>query len=197
MKRYAPATARNSEPIARVLETELPERGTVLEIASGSGEHAVFLARRFPHLVWQPTDLDTEALESIAAWSEDSGLGNIAEPLALDASEERWPIDRADAILCVNMLHISPWSATTSLFAGAAVVLQTGGKLILYGPFLEAGVETADSNLQFDDSLRQRNPDWGLRNTDDVDTVANEHGFIRNARYPMPANNLILVYRRS
>ena len=195
MKRHAPATARNSSPLADVLQRELPGSGTVLEIASGSGEHAVFMARRFPALNWQPTDLDTEALASIDAWAEEAGLTNIRPSLALDASEADWPIDRADAILCVNMVHISPIGATEGLFAGSAAVLERGGPLILYGPYLEAGVDPAPSNLTFDASLKQRNAQWGLRHLEFVDELAKSHGLSRTARYEMPANNLTLVYR--
>lgn len=195
MKRHAPATARNSSPLADVLERELPGGGTVLEIASGSGEHAVFMARRFPALNWQPTDLDSEALSSIDAWAEEAGLTNIRPSLALDASEAEWPIKRADAILCVNMVHISPICATEGLFAGSEAVLEQGGPLILYGPYLEAGVVPAPSNLAFDASLKQRNPEWGLRQLEFVDELARGHGLRRTARYDMPANNLTLVYR--
>ena len=195
MKRHAPATARNSSPLADVLQRELPGSGTVLEIASGSGEHAVFMARRFPALNWQPTDLDTEALASIDAWAEEAGLTNIRPSLALDASEADWPLDRADAILCVNMVHISPIGATEGLFSGSAAVLERGGPLILYGPYLEAGVDPAPSNLAFDTSLKQRNAQWGLRHLEFVDELAKSHGLSRTARYEMPANNLTLVYR--
>lgn len=195
MKRHAPATARNSSPLADVLQRELPGSGTVLEIASGSGEHAVFMARRFPALDWQPTDLDTEALASIDAWAEEAELTNIRPSLALDASEADWPVKRADAILCVNMVHISPIGATEGLFASSAAVLARGGPLILYGPYLEAGVDTAPSNLSFDASLKQRNPQWGLRHLEFVDELAKGHGLSRTASYEMPANNLTLVYR--
>ena len=196
MKRHAPATARNSSPLADVLQRELPGGGTVLEIASGSGEHAVFMARRFPALNWQPTDLDTEALSSIDAWAEEAGLTNIRPSLALDASEAKWPIKSADAILCVNMVHISPICAAEGLFAGSEAVLEQDGPLILYGPYLEAGVVPAPSNLAFDASLKQRNPEWGLRQLEFVDELAKRHGLRRTARYDMPANNLTLVYRR-
>lgn len=197
-KRSAPATERNREPIAGVLARELPPQGRVLEIASGTGEHAVFFAERFPALHWQPTDPSDEALASIAAYRAEYAGGNLAAPLLLDAATPAdWPVKVADAILCINMVHISPWSATEGLFAGAAQILGSeGGPLILYGPYLEAGVETAPSNLEFDASLKARDPRWGLRDAAAVDAVAASHGFARTARYGMPANNIMLVYRR-
>lgn len=197
-KRSAPATERNREPIAGVLARELPPQGRVLEIASGTGEHAVFLAERFPALHWQPTDPSDEALASIAAYRAEYAGGNLAAPLLLDAATPAdWPVKIADAILCINMVHISPWSATEGLFAGAAQILGSeGGPLILYGPYLEAGVETAPSNLEFDASLKARDPRWGLRDAAAVDAVAADHGFARTARYGLPANNIMLVYRR-
>ena len=197
MKRHAPATARNAEPLANVLASELPEKGLVLEIASGTGEHAVFLARRFPQLRWQPSDRDEGALDSIRAWASEAALENIADPILLDAASIEWPIEHADALLCVNMVHISPWEATEGLFAGAAEVLGRGAPLILYGPFIEDGVETAASNLAFDRSLKGRDPRWGLRSLDDLDRLAAKHGFVRPARHAMPANNLTLVYRQT
>lgn len=197
MKRHAPATARNSEPIARILECELPETGLVLEIASGSGEHAVYFARRFPGLSWQPTDRDGEALTSVDAYAAGAGLTNLLPALPLDAAGNAWPVRQADAVLCINMVHISPWAATQGLFAGAAQVLGSGAPLILYGPYVEAAIETAASNLVFDAGLRRQNPEWGLRRTEDLDALAAAHGFIRTARAAMPANNLMLVYRRN
>lgn len=196
MKRHAPATARNSEPLAEVLARELPASGTVLEIASGSGEHAVFMARRFPALDWQPSDRDAEALASVDAWTAEARLANLRPAIALDAAAPDWPIVSADALLCVNMLHISPWDAAVGLFAGAGRVLGSGAPLVLYGPFVEPDVETAASNHAFDQSLRQRDPAWGLRSTADLDRLAAGHGMTRTARCAMPANNLVLVYRR-
>ena len=195
MKRHAPATARNSEPLAEVLAEELPDRGLVLEIASGSGEHAVFLARRFPALDWQPSDVDLEALASVDAWAAEAAVANLRPAITLDAAQANWPIAAADAVLCVNMVHISPWSAAVGLFAGAGRILTSGAPLVLYGPFIEPGRETAPSNLAFDQSLKQRNSEWGLRNTADLDALAADHGLRRTARHAMPANNLVLVYR--
>lgn len=196
MKQHAPATLRNREPIAAVLAQELPARGTVLEIAAGTGEHAVFFAGAFPALDWQPTDPSPEALASIAAYRDEYAGTNLAAPLLLDAAApETWPVTRADAIVCINMVHISPWDATLGLFRGAAQLLGSGAPLILYGPYIEAGVETAPSNLEFDASLKARNPLWGLREAETLDALAAQHGVARTARHALPANNIVLVYR--
>ncbi len=197
MKRHAAATERNSGPIAEVLAPELPRHGNVLEIASGTGQHAVFFARRFPNLRWQPSDPDADALNSIAAWAKDAGLANLAPPVRLDARDPRWPVAEAAAILCINMVHISPWAATEGLFSGAGRILGEGAPLVLYGPYLEDDVETVASNLDFDASLRARNGDWGLRNLSRLDGLAVRSGFARTVRYAMPANNLTLVYRKT
>ncbi len=196
-RRHAPATLRNRDAIAAVLAEWLPKAGTVLEVASGSGEHIVHFAAVFPRLHWQPSDPDPAGLTSIAAWSAEAGLANIAPPLALDASASVWPVDRADAILCINMVHISPWTAALGLFAGAARLLPPGAPLILYGPFIESDVPTADSNLAFDASLRSRDPAWGLRDTGDVKTAADQAGLAFAQRRAMPANNLMLLLRRT
>lgn len=197
MKRHAPATSRNGGPLGDVLAQELPGRGLVLEIASGSGEHALLFANRFAGLEWQPSDSEPASLDSIAAWREENGPANLRAPLRLDAAADEWPIDAADAVLCVNMVHIAPWAAAEGLFAGAARVLPGGAPLILYGPFLEQDVETAPSNLAFDADLRRRDPRWGLRDLAQVDRLARARGFARTARQAMPANNLTLVYRRT
>lgn len=197
-KRESPAAQRNREPIADVLADVLPEAGIVLEIASGTGEHVVHFAKRFAHLDWYPSDPDAEARASIAAHVAQAGLGNVMPPLALDASASEWPLDAADAILCINMVHISPWQATEGLFAGAARLLPPmDGPLILYGPYLEREVETAPSNLAFDQSLKARDPRWGLRDLAEVDALAKRHGLRRTFRVAMPANNLIVVYRKA
>jgi hypothetical protein len=197
VKQHAPATLRNREPIAEVLARELPAGGTVLEIAAGTGEHAVFFAEAFPALHWQPSDPSPEALASIAAYRADYSGSNLAAPLLLDASmPETWPVTEADAIVCINMVHISPWEATIGLFAGAARLLAaSGGPLILYGPYLEADVETAPSNLDFDASLKARDSRWGLRNTAEIDRLAARYALADRARYALPANNIMLVYR--
>lgn len=197
MKQSAPAASRNREPIAQILDQELPERGLVLEIASGTGEHAIHFAERFPKLEWQPSDPDAAARRSIAAWRMESGLGNLREPLALDAASADWPAERADALLCINMVHISPWPATEGLFGAAERLLPQGAPLILYGPYLEEGVATAPSNLTFDASLRSRNPDWGLRDVAALDRLAAATSMTRTRRVAMPANNLVLIYRRN
>jgi SAM-dependent methyltransferase len=196
MKRHAPATARNREPLADILREVLPDGGTVLEVASGTGEHAAYFAGLFPHLDWQPSDADPEALDSIEAWVADSGLSNLLPPVLLDAASDSWPVDRAEVILCVNMVHISPWSATVGLMRGAGRVLARGGPLILYGPYRREDVATAASNEAFDRSLRARNPEWGLRRLEDVtaEAEANELRFERLVE--MPANNVTAVYRR-
>jgi len=196
-KRHAPATLRNRDAIAAVLADWLPATGTALEIASGSGEHAVHFAAAFPHLDWQPSDPDPAGLTSIAAYRAEAGLANLAPPVALDAASADWPVDRADAILCINMVHISPWEATPGLFAGAARLLESGAALILYGPYTEPDVPTAASNLAFDTSLRSRNPAWGLRDTDAVKAAAADAGFVFAERRVMPANNLMLLFRRT
>lgn len=196
-KRHAPATLRNRDAITGVLADWLPATGTVLEVASGSGEHVVYFAATFPHLDWQPSDPDPAGLTSIALYRAEAGLANIAPPLALDASSERWPVDRADAILCINMVHISPWSATLGLFAGASQLLAAGAPLILYGPYIESDTPTAESNLAFDASLRARDPAWGLRDTGVVQAAATDAGFGFTERRAMPANNLMLLYRRT
>ncbi|WFL77879.1 DUF938 domain-containing protein [Altererythrobacter arenosus] len=195
-KREAPAAARNRVPIGDVLAEQLPARGLVLEVASGTGEHALYLAGRFPSLDWQPSDPDPGALSSIAAWREDQQGANLREPIMLDAISKDWPVSSCDAVLCCNMVHISPWEATEGLFAGAARVLEGTAPLILYGPYLEDDVETVPSNLAFDAGLRARNPAWGLRRLADIDALAARHRFERSARISMPANNLILVFRK-
>jgi hypothetical protein len=195
--RTSPATARNRAPILEVLRTRLPANGLVVEIAAGAGEHAVYNAAAFPGLQWQPTDLDDEALESIAAWRADAGLANLLPPLRLDAADpERWPVGRADAVIAVNMVHISPWAATEGLLTGAARILPPGGGLFLYGPYLQDDVPTAPSNQAFDESLRARNPAWGLRRLEAVCAAAAERGLALSERIAMPANNLTVVFRK-
>jgi hypothetical protein len=196
VKRHAPATGRNREPIAAVLTEELPEAGLVLEVASGSGEHAVHFAGTYPYLVWQPSDPDPAARASIAEWKAEAGLPNLRAPFALDAAEADWPGDCAAAIVCINMAHISPQAATEGLFAHAPLLLPHGGPLVLYGPFLEQDVETAPSNLAFDADLRARDPAWGLREGAWLDRLGHAVGLERTRRVAMPANNLTLVYRR-
>jgi hypothetical protein len=192
----SPAALRNREPILAVLRQWLPEHGLVLEVASGSGEHIVHFARALPGLEWQPSDPDARARHSISAWAESEGLPNLRPPLALDAAAEDWPLAGADAILCINMAHISPWAATLGLFAGAARLLPGGGRLLLYGPFIAPDRPLAPSNAAFDADLRARNPEWGLRHTDRLAEVAHGNGLEPIGRVEMPANNLTLIYER-
>lgn len=195
--RTAPSTARNREPILDVLKRHLPEQGLVLEIAAGAGEHALYNAAALPGLTWRPTDLDEGALASIEAWREHAGPPNLLPPLRLDAARpEDWPVRRADAIVAINMVHISPWASTLGLMAGAGRVLPAGGVLVLYGPYLEDGVAPAPSNLAFDADLKRRNPEWGLRRVADVAAAAAAHGLSLAERVEMPANNLTLVFRK-
>jgi hypothetical protein len=196
VKRHAPATERNRDAIAAVLREVLPERGLLLEVAAGTGEHAAYLAPLFPGLRWQPSDPDPEALTSIEAWQADGEAGNLLPPVFLDAASNTWPIDSADAILCINMVHISPWSATEGLMCGAGRLLPAGGPLILYGPYRRAGVPTAPSNEAFDASLKGRDPAWGLRDLEAVQGEAAGQGLGFERLYEMPANNLTLVFRK-
>jgi len=195
VKRIAPAAGRNREPIAAVLREALPASGMVLEVASGTGEHAAFFAALFPRLLWQPSDPDPDALASIRAWREEAGRANLLEPVWLDASAESWPVAAADAILCVNMVHISPWEATVGLMRGAGRLLPPGAPLILYGPYRRAGVPTAPSNEAFDASLRARDPQWGLRALEAVEAQAERNGLRLERVIEMPANNVTAVFR--
>ena len=196
-KRFAPATTRNRDAIADVLAPLLPDAGTILEIASGTGEHLVHFAARFPQLTWQPSDYDGAGLASIAAWSAEAALPNILPPIQIDASAAEWPVPSADAILCINMIHIAPWAAAQGLMAGAGRLLAKNGLLYLYGPYREANLPIAPSNEAFDASLQSRNPDWGLRSVEEVTGLAEMNGLRLEARFEMPANNLSLVFRRS
>jgi hypothetical protein len=195
-RRSAPAALRNRDYIAAVLAEWLPAEGLVLEVASGTGEHVIHFARRFPNLVWQPSDVNEDALRSIAAWQSEAGLGNVRAPLAIDVMTPRWPIDRADALLSINMVHISPWAAALGLLDGAARLLPQGGLLVLYGPWLKDDVETAPSNLAFDADLKRRDPAWGLRRVEEFAAEADRRGFALVETRPMPANNLMLLFRR-
>ncbi len=196
-RRFAPATLRNRDAIQNVLGQRLPSRGLVLEIASGSGEHLVHFARANPpELIFQPSDPTPEARASIDAWVASAGTSNVRPAIELDASTHNWPIDRADAILCINMIHISPWAATQGLMRGAARLLPVGGLLYLYGPYRRNGQHTAPSNASFDEDLRRQNPAWGVRNLEDVTALAISHGFGEPEVFQMPANNFSLVFRR-
>ena len=195
-RRSAPAALRNREPIAQVLADWLPERGLVLEIASGSGEHAVFFAERFPQLEWQPSDVHPHALESIEAWRKAAKLPNVRAPLVIDAALPEWPVQRAEAVLSINMVHISAWTSALGLIEGAARVLPAGAPLILYGPWLQEDVAVAESNLAFDADLKRRDPAWGLRKVEDFAAAAVARGLDLTQTRAMPANNLMLQLLR-
>ena len=194
---YHAHVARNRDPILDVLQRVLLPRGLVLEIASGSGEHAGYFAKALPFLKWQPTDPDAQALASIAAHRAAAGAANLLAPLKLDVTAERWPVERADAIVCCNMIHIAPWAACEGLMAGAARALSSGGILYLYGPYKIGGRHTAPSNQAFDADLRARNPEWGIRDLDDVTALAASHSFVLAETVQMPANNLSVIFRRA
>jgi SAM-dependent methyltransferase len=195
-RRSAPATQRNRDPILGVLRPLLPDAGLVLEIASGTGEHAIHFARHFPALRWQPSDPSPEARASIAAWTAAEGLANLLPPLDLDAASEAWPIAHADAVLCINMIHISPWEATEGLMRGAGRVLKAGQPLYLYGPFRRPGRELEPSNAAFDADLRLREARWGLRELDEVAACAAANGLAFESVVEMPANNLSVIFHR-
>ena len=193
--RHAPATQRNRDPLVDALRPLLPERGLVLEVASGTGEHAVHFARRFPDLEWRPTDSDPAALESIAAWAEARPAPNLRPPLRLDV-REAWPVECADAVLAVNLLHISPWATTEALVAGAARVLPPGAPLLVYGPFWRDEVDPAPSNRAFDETLRARDTAWGVRSLEAVTERADAAGLRLAGVTEMPAHNLLVAWRR-
>lgn len=193
---FAPATLRNRDAILDVLRAILPAQGLVLEIASGSGEHIAHFAAALPGLTFQPSDPSEEALASIAAWTQDPRLANVLPPLRIDAADDDWPIARADAILCINMIHIAPWAATEGLFRKAGAILREGALLYLYGPFRRPGRDLEPGNAAFDESLRERSPDWGLRELDRVEGLARAEGFGAAQVVEMPANNLSVVFRK-
>jgi len=195
-RRHAPATERNREPILDVLRDVLPEAGLVVEVASGTGEHAVHFARGLPGLDWQPTDPDENARASIADWIAAEGLGNVRAPLELDAACEDWPVYAADAVLCINMIHISPWEATEGLMRGAGRILGSGAPLCLYGPYKRGERPLEPSNAGFDESLKSRDPRWGLRELGDVAACADRNGFDLERVVEMPANNLTVIFRK-
>lgn len=195
LRRVAPAAARNVTAIGDVLSEWLPATGLVLEIASGTGEHALAFARRFQALDWQPSDPDPVALTSIEAWRDD-GPGRLCHPLELDAAAPDWPVAHADAVLCINMVHISPWASAIGLLDGAARLLAEG-PLILYGPWIVDGVDTVPSNLAFDADLKSRDPSWGLRSLTAFRGEAGKRGFLFEQCRPMPANNVMLLFRRA
>ena len=195
-RRSAPAALRNRDLIADVLADWLPSAGLVLEIASGTGEHVVHFAERFPALQWQPSDIHPDALQSIEAWRKSAALSNVSPPVVLDASQPDWPVDQAAAVLSINMVHISPWASALGLLEGARRILPAGAPLIMYGPWLKGDIETAPSNLDFDADLKRRDPAWGLRQVGDFSEAAEARGLKLEKTRIMPANNLMLLLRR-
>ena len=192
------AAERNKAAILAVLERVLPRSGLVLEVASGTGQHVVHFAAALPALMWQPTDPDPQARRSIAAWIAGAKLSNVREPLDLNVCAQPWPIDASDALLCINMVHISPWTATEGLFEGAGRVLTVGGLIYLYGPYRVNGSHTAASNAAFDAALRAQDPRWGVRDLEAVTGAAHRHGFHLVETIAMPANNLsVILHKRS
>jgi len=194
--RRAPAADRNKDAILDVLRQVLPDHGLVLEVASGTGQHVVHFAAALCELTWQPSDPDGANGESIAAYVSASGLENVAAPIAIDACDPDWPIDRADAIVCINMIHIAPWAAAEGLLRGSAGLLGPGKPLVLYGPFMRGGRHTAQSNADFDVSLKRRSAEWGVRDLDDLAVLAQRYGLELESVVEMPANNLTVVFRR-
>jgi SAM-dependent methyltransferase len=196
-KGFAPAAERNRQPILGVLVRVLPSAGLVLEVGSGTGQHALFFSERLPHLRWQPTDASSEALQSIGAWVDEAARENLLPPLELDVRWRDWPITTADALLCINVIHISPWETTEALFRGAGELLIAGSHLITYGPYRLHGDHTAPSNAAFDASLRSRNARWGVRDIDELTELGGRTGFSLQERVDMPANNMTLVWTRN
>ena len=195
-KGFAPAAERNRQPILDVLRRVLPARGTVLEIASGTGQHVAFFSEHLPRLRWQPSDAAADALRSIQTWVSDEARDNLLQPVELDVRWQAWPVLSADAMLCINMIHISPWEATEALFEGAQRLLSSGTPLVTYGPYRLHGEHIAQSNAAFDESLRSRDSRWGVRDVDELSVLAKRTGFLLEETVPMPANNMTLVWRR-
>ena len=196
-KGFAPAAERNRQPILDVLRRVLPPKGLVLEVASGTGQHVLFFSEHLPALQWQPTDTSSDALQSIEAWVDEAARENLLPPLELDVRWPDWPVRTADALMCINMIHISPWETTEALFRGANGLLTGGSHLITYGPYRLHGAHTAPSNSVFDESLRSRNARWGIRDIDELTELGGRTGFTLQERVDMPANNMTLVWTRS
>ncbi|MFM0031982.1 DUF938 domain-containing protein [Paraburkholderia madseniana] len=202
LRQHSPSAERNREPILAVLREVLPATGRVLEIASGTGQHAICFAGALPGLDWQPSDIDADARASITAWIAHAGLANVRAPLALDVHQPEWgaqtldKVDQFDAVVCINMIHISPWSATEALFAGASRRLVDGGVLYLYGPYKRGGAQTSPSNDAFDQQLRSRDPAWGVRDMEAVVALGASVGLVCDEPIAMPANNFSLVFRK-
>ena len=194
---FMPAAERNKGPILAVLQCVLPPAGVVLEIGSGTGQHVVHFARALPQLTWQPSDPDPEFRESVSLWLAQAALANVKPPLDIDVCRRSWPVKRADAVISINMIHVAPQEATPALISGAAGLLSAGGVLFLYGPYRRYGQHTAPSNETFDAQLRAQNPEWGLRDVEEVERLAREGGFGTAEVIGMPANNFSLVFRRT
>jgi SAM-dependent methyltransferase len=192
----SPSAERNKGPIAEVLMRLLPERSDVLEVSSGTGQHVVHFAQAMPHIRWQPTERDADSLKSIARWLEQTPLSNVNAPIQLDVHDRAWPVVEVAAVVCLNMIHIAPPSATEALLRGAARVLRSGGILFLYGPYRRAGRHTSASNEAFDQLLRAQNPDWGVRNLEDVALLAASEGLELQEIKDMPANNFAIVFSK-
>jgi len=195
VKRDYPATARNRDPILAVLKRVLPKNGLVLEIASGTGQHANFFSQKMKKIRWQPSEVDPELIESIRAYQDDAGSANFLVPVTLDVTEP-WPVGRVDAVFCANMIHISPWPCTEALMRGSRRALSSGGLLVLYGPFMLGGAHTAPSNASFDLSLRARDASWGVRDLDEVRAIAGRYALDHLETVQMPANNMCAIFRR-
>jgi len=196
LRRSAPSALRNRDPILHALRSVLPPAGLVLELASGTGEHVVHFARELPALDWQPSDPSPAARESITAWVRAEGLGNIREAMDLDTAQSPWPVEQVAAVVCINMVHISPWEATIGLMCGVGQVLVSGGALYLYGPYRRLGLPLEPSNLAFDQNLRERDARWGLRDLEAVIEVGADHGLEFDRTIDMPANNLSVIFRK-
>lgn len=198
LRRHAPATERNRAPLLDVLRRVLPSQGAVLEVAAGTGQHAVAFAEALPGLTWHPTDADPGALDSIRAWAAEAALPNLAPPARLDVlADEPWPLARADAVVCINMIHIAPWEACLGLMRGAGAVLEAGAPLVLYGPYRRDGTHTAPSNAAFEDWLKAQDPRFGVRDLETVAAEAAAHGLSLEEVVPMPANNFTVIFRRA
>ncbi len=203
---YSPAAERNRAPILDALRQILPDSGQALEIASGTGQHVAHFASHMPGWMWQPSDAQADGFESIGAWCVQAGAINVCGPVLLDVMAPKWPTgsaefsdkfpDKFDAVFCANMLHIAPWATCAALMVGASKHLSPHGALVTYGPYLERDVPTSPGNVAFDESLRQRDPAWGIRALEDVAHQAAQAGLRLLERFEMPANNLLLVFKR-
>jgi hypothetical protein len=193
---FSPSGERNKGPISEVLSQVLPDRGVVLEVGSGTGQHVVQFARAMPNLIWQPSERDADCLRSIRAWLSVEAVSNVRPPLDLDVHVLPWPVDSAAALVCINMLHIAPWPAAQALFSGGKSLLSGGGLLCLYGPFKRDGRHTAPSNKDFDALLRRQDPEWGVRDMAEVSGLADVAGFDLLQMHEMPSNNLTIVFRK-